>query len=259
MLILRAFTFLLGMILSSQALVLEDIIANHDLETFLANKKVGFYIGSFDPLHLGHEEAAELPIIKKLCDYVIIYPAWGSDSYKKRIDVKLRLDMLFAVFKDHPHIIVTCYNPQELQNTLAITDPSRFINGKPTVKAAFSGTEFIGIIGSDVAFDLEKNKEACETFMQGIQVPDKYKVHTLGSVISLPVDSFIVLAREDDDVSLLKGKLRDRKIIAVLPSSANRKQLSSSLVRKTLKNGGKIDLLVPSSIISIIEKNNLYQ
>src|SRR5688572_6988842 len=81
---------------AANALVLENLIAKGTLESTLSNKKVGYYVGSFDPLHLGHEEVAELPILSDLCDYVIIYPNWGRDSYKDRIDINIRQDMVLA-------------------------------------------------------------------------------------------------------------------------------------------------------------------
>jgi FAD synthase len=41
-----------------EALVLEDLAKNGMLESTLSYKKVGYYLGSFDPLHRGHEAIA---------------------------------------------------------------------------------------------------------------------------------------------------------------------------------------------------------
>lgn len=40
---------------TAHALILEDLVKDGKLESTLSQKKIGYYIGSFDPLHLGHE------------------------------------------------------------------------------------------------------------------------------------------------------------------------------------------------------------
>lgn len=122
--------------LASNALILEELAQSGTIESTLSNKKICYYVGSFDPLHKGHEAVAELPLMSGICDYVLMYPSWGKDSYKTRVDVNLRLEMLFAVFKDHPRIIVTKFSPIELQTALTITNSAK-IDNLPTVKPAF--------------------------------------------------------------------------------------------------------------------------
>jgi nicotinamide mononucleotide adenylyltransferase len=108
--------------ISANCLVLEDLVNSNKLEETLTGKKIGVYLGSFDPLHRGHEDVAQLPIQQGLCDYVIIYPSWGGDSYKKRTDLSIRLEMLFVTFADDPRVIVTRMPPQDMQR--ALTKPT---------------------------------------------------------------------------------------------------------------------------------------
>jgi cytidyltransferase-like protein len=133
---------------TAQALVLEDLVKDGKLESTLSQQKIGYYIGSFDPLHLGHESVVNQILEQNLCDYVLIYPAWGGDEYKNRTDVQIRLEMLFAAFANHPKVIVTKLAPGALQNTL-MERAEDLIAGKPSVKTKLFGTEYIGIIGSD--------------------------------------------------------------------------------------------------------------
>ncbi len=256
---MRLFLFLVFLWTSSvQALVLENLIQNGTLETTLKNKKIGYYVGSFDPLHKGHEAVAALPVQQGLCDLVIIYPAWGGDSFKARADISTRLDMLFSVFRDHPTIIVTRLTPKELQARLTVPDVTKNVKNQPLVKPAFEGMLFIGIVGSDTALKLEPNEKASFGFMTGIQIPEKYQTHTLGGLMALPVDSFIVALREGDDLSVLKGKIREREILATLESEKE-KTFSSTAVKKALNTGSSIRLIVSGPVIEIIEKQGLYR
>jgi nicotinic acid mononucleotide adenylyltransferase len=231
----------------ANALVLEEILEKKSLQTTFTNKRIGYYIGSFDPLHKGHEEIATLPVKQGLCDYVIIYPAWGGDNYKKRVDVKLRHEMVYSVFANHPSVIVTRFSPKDLQDTLT-----------EAINSAFKGMEFVGIIGSDTALALFGNNDALASFMTGLKVSDYYKEHTLGGIMALPVKSFIVALREGDDIVKLNRRIGERPIIALIESKSKR-ALSSTKVKKALKEGGDISSMVSTTIIKIIAENNLYK
>ena len=50
-------------------MLLEDLMRNNELQSILQNKKVGYYFGSFDPFHKGHEEVAKSVLRENLCDY----------------------------------------------------------------------------------------------------------------------------------------------------------------------------------------------
>lgn len=256
--IMRAFLLLVFFLVSSaHALVLEKLIQDGTLETTLKNKRIGYYVGSFDPLHKGHEAVAQLPMKKGLCDLVIIYPAWGGDFYKTRIDVNLRHDMVFSVFRNHPTVIVTRLTPKDLQAVLTVSDISK-VKNKRVVKPAFERMKFIGVIGSDTALWLDSNEKAFSAFMTGIQIPEKYQTQTLGGLMALPAESFIVALREGDDLSSLKGKIRDREIFAVIESEYER-TLSSTAVKKALKKGKPITPMVSTPVLEIIEKHGLYK
>ena len=201
------FACLLLLTSNAHAVVLEDLVKDDQIQSMLQNKKVGYYIGSFDPIHKGHEEVAKTVLSKELCDYVIIYPSWGGDSYKQRASVKLRLDMLFALFKDHPRIIVTRYPPQELQSALTKVISTKIVAPK------FKGLEFIGIIGSDTTLKLIPDKTSSIAFMSGAIISPKHENHTWGGCIALPVSSFVVSMRDGDDLSNLNRMTGGRPII----------------------------------------------
>ncbi|MCE5293117.1 MAG: hypothetical protein LLF94_00700 [Chlamydiales bacterium] len=214
------------------ALVLEDLVQTNILQ----DKRVGYYVGSFDPLHKAHEAIA----IKALeyCDYVLIHPVWGGDIYKKRSDINIRLDMLFAVFKDHPRVIVSRYTPIELQNTLQNT------------------ATFIGILGSDTLTYLLPDPETSIVYMTGLQIPEKYATHTWGSCMALEAQSFIVAIRNGDKLQSLY--LRERPIIATF-EIGDVGTLSSTGLKKTLQCDHTLRMCVSDPVADIIQKHALYK
>lgn len=240
----------------SHAIVLEDLIKKNLLEKTLLNKKVGYYLGSFDPLHLGHEKVVKKALESNLCDYVLIYPAWGGDGYKNRTDLRIRLEMLFATFADNPRVIVTKLNPGQLQEALT-EDTDVLIEEKPTVKSKIKGARYIGLIGSDAALDTNKDVKKRSVFMRGIKVPDKYKEHTAGGVIAIPVEGFIVNVRANESIQELKGKLGEFPILKVMETDLGNR--SSTIVRAAVKKGEDIYQLVNPCVKEIISRENLYK
>ena len=240
----------------ADALVLEDLVKNDKVESTLSYKKVGYYIGSFDPLHLGHEAVANQVLDQNLCDYVLIYPAWGGDEYKNRTDVKIRLEMLFATFENHPKIIVTKLTPGELQQAL-MQNADSLIIGKPSVKTKIPGVKYIGIIGSDTAIDTSNDLKKLSVFMKGIQIPEKYKHHTIGGIIAIPVQSFVIGLRSGDSIESLNGKFGDRPIIKIIQT--NYTDSTSTKIRESVKTGKTIDGFVNQNVKTIIEKYKLYR
>jgi cytidyltransferase-like protein len=223
-----------------QAIVLENLIKNNKLNQTIINKNIGYYLGSFDPIHNGHENVIQNILDKKLCDLVIIYPAWGGDKYKNRTDINIRLEMLFSIFKNNKKVIVTKLNPQELQKNLIN------INAK-----------YIGIIGSDLALYGVKNKKAREEFMSGKKITKEFKEHTQGCIMALPVKSFIVAIRSGDSIKNLNNKIGNRKILAIVETKFA--DISSTKIRDSIKNKKPINSLVNHTTDKIIKKYKLYQ
>jgi nicotinic acid mononucleotide adenylyltransferase len=224
---LRTFASLaLCFTLSLNGLVLENLQ--------LDNKRLGYFVGSFDPIHKGHEAICETALQHNLCDYILIYPAWGGDSYKVRSDITLRLDMLFALYEQHPQVIVTRLCPKELQDFC-----------QPLA------CHCIGIIGSDTALYLADNPDTSIYYMTGKPITKEYEKHTWGSCMALKVDSFIVAMRQGDDITHLNAHLRERPIIATL-NIGKANSISSTQIKQKLKQGEPIDELVSGPIQQLL-------
>lgn len=264
--ILRFALLLLAVTSSLQALVLEEFTDNNIIETF-REKRIGYYTGSFDPIHFGHEGFARGVIEAGLCDYVLIVPAWGGDGIKERAPTPVRLEMQYALFADDPKVIVTKLSPLEVQEKLTKIIPDKTIRGYPVVEPLDESIAFIGLIGSDTALNLSvpsdneqdeaNRKKRLQVFMRGVSIPEKHAQTTIGSIMALPVSKFIVGHRQGDDLSVLQGMVRDRDISAVYKSESAA-QASSSLVKKRLKSGESVDDLLDPAVLEVIWKYGLY-
>lgn len=249
------------------AIVLEDLIASNSLTETLEGKKLGYYTGSFDPVHGGHEAFAKGVIESGLCDYVLVVPAWGGDEIKSRVSVSFRLDMLFALFAGDPQVIVTRLSPLNIQRALTKEFPDDTIRGYPTVRPRAKNLTLFGLIGSDTALNLgiptdNKQTEALrkkhlQVFMRGVSIPEKYAQATIGSIMALPVSQFIVGLRNGDDLEVLDGRVGDRLIASVYQHRCT-DYASSTLVKQRLKNGESVDNLLDPAVLEIILKHNLY-
>lgn len=91
--------------------------------------KVGIYVGSFDPFHIGHLEAAKIAL--NYVHQVIIVPNNPNKSKSQRTDLKHRLPIIQLSIVDEPNIIVTDEDVNTLNDKL------------------YDNHHVIGIIGSD--------------------------------------------------------------------------------------------------------------
>ncbi len=222
---------------SVEAVLLDD---SYDLSE-LDGKRVGYYIGSFDPIHLGHEHVIEAALKEGHVDVVLIYPVPGGDSFKNRTDWPIRKQMIASVYHNHPEVLWTDWTPKELQDRW----------GERVV---------VGIIGSDVVTqelmsdDPEKREKYQKVFMRGIPLEEKHYDDTVGALTALCAESFVVALRGEVDLSYLKGGIGDREIVSFIQSSGD----SSTAVRKAIAEGKPFEHLVSFPVALIIKELGLY-
>ena len=170
-------------------------------EELLHIKKLGYFLGSFDHLHLGHIEVIRIILDKKLCDAVFVYCVQGKSSWKQRSDFFQRTNFCESALGDINNVILSYLPPQKVQQLLTIQEGSK-------VKSKYSH-HITGIIGADIACNLEcKNENPSieelrqarqNDFMQGIFL-DANSNDSIACSIMLPVDDFIVALRKDYEI-----------------------------------------------------------
>lgn len=238
----------------THGLVLENLIEKKILQKTLENKTLGYYIGSFDPVHLGHMGVANAALTAG-CDYVLVCPVWGGDGFKNRTLIEKRLDMLFLMFRNHSKIIVTRMNPQNVQRALTKIDPSKNFFGRRIVNVDINGLKIWGVMGSDALLDTLNNKKKQSVYMRGLEISEKYKENSAGTVIALPAEAFIVMRRKGiEGVNGVLG-FGGRKVVFV---DSNDKGISSTQIRKLIKDKKPTGGLLPANVRKYIDAKKLY-
>lgn len=165
----------LGMLIFPVFIKAEILYDDFDLNR-LKGQKLGYYIGSFDPIHLGHQYVIEQALKSGYVDYILIYPAPGGDQFKNRTDLILRQKMIASVYQEHSRVLMTYWTPKELQDKFATFSKD---------------IDIIGIIGSDVVTetlmgpDKELSEKYRSVFMRGLPLKEKHYKDTVGALMAL--------------------------------------------------------------------------
>ena len=213
-------------------------------ETFdtnlLKGKKVGYYTGSFDPFHIGHQDIVEKAL--EHLDYVLVYPAPGQDKYKKRSDFSIRLNMIAGIYDIHPRVLYTNWSPKELQDKLI-------------------SLQVIAILGSDTiektleSPNAEFREQCYKVMFQGCQIPESHENDAVGALMAVRAKAFIVAARDGADLSRFKGGVGHWPILATIDSPIS---VSSTLIREKISNSEVFGHLVPRFVQALIKEKGLY-
>lgn len=233
-----------GMLLAPLELRGKELDDQFDL-TALKGHRLGYYIGSFDPIHRGHEGVIQEALDSGEVDYVLIYPVPGGDQFKNRTDWAIRRKMVASVYRENPKVFVTAWSPKKLLEKFAP------IADQITV---------IGIIGSDVVTenllgpDEQLSEKYRSVFMRGLPLKEKHYADTIGALMALKAEAFLVALRGGVDLSYLNRKIADRPIHKLIQS----RECSSTQVRRAIQNGEPFESLVSFSVQAIIKQEGLY-
>lgn len=222
-----------------------EILDDHFDWKRLQGSRLGYYIGSFDPIHLGHQNVVDQVLESGQVDYVLIYPVPGGDQFKNRSNRALRQKLIASVYQDHPKVLITDWVPKELQSKFNLSAAE---------------LDIIGIIGSDVVTenlmgpDKELSEKYRSVFMRGLPLKEKHYYDTVGALMALKADSFLVALRGEVDLSYLKDRIYDRPIRAFIKTKNN----SSTEVRNAIQNKECFEKYLSFPVQAIIKQEGLY-
>lgn len=194
-------------------------------------RKVGLLGGTFDPVHIGHLIAAQAAheAAAKLDEVWFIPTSTPPHKPQPGAGSAARLRMLEAAIVGNPVFRV---EDIELQRE----GISYTIDTVITLQERHPEVMFYWIVGSDMVKDL----------------PNWRRIDELAERLS-----FVGLERPDQPVndSLLPSNIRRRLLRAVMPPIG----ISSTEIRRRLKEGRSVRYMLPERVLEIIQKDGLYE
>lgn len=190
--------------------------------------KLGIYIGSFNPVHLMHEEIVENLLKEKLLDKIVVIPT--NDNYhlkKGLVSFYHRFEMLKLALNNE-NIVISDIEKNEYHYT--------YENIK-ILKEKYPLDELYLIIGADNLFEFNtwKNYEKI-----------------------LDSCNLIVYGRNDLNIAYyINNNFTNYKNRFIIKEPLG--ELSSTLIRNNLKNNKDVKKYLSKPVIEYITKNNLYK
>ena len=142
--------------------------------------KLGVYVGSFNPVHLGHIKVVNYLLDKKLVDKVLILPTPNYWNKQDLVELKHRIAML--KFFENNNIIIdekNCIYPYTYQ----------VLNH---LKEDYPNDELYLIIGADNLINLYKWKKAKEVLKYKIIVLPRDNINIYQELEEYNKDNFVV-------------------------------------------------------------------
>lgn len=186
-------------------------------------KKIGLLGGTFDPPHLGHLSIAEEVYEQLQLDEIWFIPsAEPPHKERARVSTKDRVDMVEVAIENNDHFQI---------NTIEIDREGKSftVDTVATLVGEFPDSSFYFIIGADMVeylpkwYDIEKLLQHIQ--FVGVKRPE-YKLKTVYPIISLDIPGL---------------------------------DISSTIIRKRIKDGRSIRYLVPDSVLQLIKERKLYE
>lgn len=196
--------------------------------------KVGYFGGTFDPPHLGHEILAREAFCQIGLDAVmwLITPGPPHKNDREITPVQARLDMLELVTGRYEEFFISDVD-------LRRPPPYYAADTVEIIKSQQPDVDLVYIVGEDSLQDL----------------PDWFEPGRFLSAIDL----LVVAPRPgiDSNLAALSEMLPELKKKTVFLSEIML-EISSSLIRKRIQEGNHYDHFLSQEIAQYIEKNQLY-
>ncbi len=191
------------------------------------SRRLGILGGTFDPIHIGHLQMAQVVCEKMKLDKVIFVPS-NLPPHKTAVGLTPadhRLNMVKLAVQDNPFFTVSSCEIEKGGKSYSI-DTVQYLSH------VFSGGKLFFIIGADAFSTINQWKD----IDQIVRIVDFIVVNRPGSV------------------KQKKSKSSLRQTQLVMPGL----DISSSFVRQRIAQGKNIHYLVPEKVVRYIVKNKLY-
>ncbi|MBD1433328.1 nicotinate-nucleotide adenylyltransferase [Sphingobacterium sp. DN00404] len=192
----------------------------------MANKKVGLFFGSFNPIHIGH-----LIIANYMANYTELDEVWFVVSPQNPFKDKKNLGNMYDRLEMVNLAIEGAERLRVSDIEFSLPQPSYTIDTLIHLVEKYPTREFALIMGEDNLANFHKWKNAD---------------------IILRDYPIIVYPRPDYD----GGELKQHPSVTITETPVM--ELSSTFVRQAVKAGKSIQFYVPDKVIEFIDKKGLY-
>ncbi len=219
-------------------------------------KRIGLFGGTFDPIHMGHLQAAKSVKNGYGLDNIFFIPS-AIPPHKKRSHVtgaKDRLEMLRLALVDISEFLISDTELKRKGPSYTIDTVRHFISVYP------KKTAFYLIIGHDAFLEIDTWKSYIFLFSEIPFIvlirPEKGQPDLGQRVIDTYLKSRISTAYQyDAEKSCYLHPTKQPLYIF----SSDLIQISSTDIREQIRTQGAIDEVVPKSVIQFISDRGLYQ
>lgn len=198
--------------------------------------KKAIFGGTFDPIHNGHLHIAYEALYKLDLDKVIFMPS-GSPPHKlgkKITNAFFRYEMVKVAIRQEEYFDISNYeiNKPDLSYTY---ETLKYFNNLE------KDTEWYFLTGADCLMDIEGWKNAAEIFQ-------------LCTLIVFNRPGYNI-----ENIQEQKSKVEKKYLNKIIFLDIPLLDISSTNIRKTIREGKNVSYLLPESVHNIIEQLNLYR
>lgn len=196
-------------------------------------KKVGIVGGTFNPIHLAHLYIAYEAKCQLNLDKIIFMPA-GSPPHKRNeeiLEASFRYNMVYEAIKNYEDFEISNYE---------ISKEGYSYTYETLEKFKSDDNELYFITGADCLMDIEKWKN-----------PEKiFNVSKL-TVFNRPGYS-------NENLRIQKDKIERKFNTSIEFLDIINLEISSSMIRRRIKEGKRVDFFLPKEVLNFIKENNIY-
>lgn len=193
---------------------------------------IAIFGGTFDPIHIGHLIIAEQAYNRYDLSKVIFMPA-GNPPHKNNQELtsaKLRMKMVNLAIADNEHFTISDWEIKKNEPSYT-AETLRHFSDKYDEEIYF-------IIGADSLLDIPNWKEPEFLMENGKFIVARRPNYSLEKILKK-----VFFKTHRDNLHIMNSSLID---------------ISSSLIRKNIKNNKSIRYMTPDSIIKFINEKNIY-
>ncbi len=204
-----------------------------------SQKKIGLYFGTFNPIHVGHLTIANYMVEFSDLDevWMVVTPHNPHKKKKTLLEDIHRLTMVRIALEDYPKLKASNIE-------FDLPQPNYTVNTLAHLEEKYPDTKFCLIMGEDNLKSFHKWKNY-EVILQ------RYELYVYPRISEGKVDSQFYSHFEGGQGDVLHPKIHE--------VNAPIMELSSTFIRKAIKEGKNIRPMLPQNVWEYLDEMNFYR